>query len=333
MLYPSLLRFGFAIGALASHGHAAPTHSNDDLTDTPLPIVVWHGLGDQFNSDGMKSIEELAEAINPGTFVHIISLNEDPNQDRSATFTGNVTDQISKVCEELSKHPILSTAPAIDAIGISQGGQFLRGYVERCNWPQVRSLVTFGSQHNGIVKFKACGQNDWLCKGAMALLRFNVWSNFVQSRLVPAQYYRDPSTEQDYNNYLDNSNFLADINNERELKNVKYKANLGSLTNFVMWMFEDDNLVVPKESSWFEEVNGTESIPLRARKIYQEDWLGLRGLDRNGGLHFRSAPGDHLQGMEELLNQTITDYFGPWKRSFSSPDIYMEEDVWQVEEL
>jgi palmitoyl-protein thioesterase len=98
-------------------------------------------------------------------------------------------------------------------------------------------------------------------------------------------------------------------------------------------MFEDDTLVVPKETSWFEEVNGTESIPLRARKIYQEDWLGLRGLDRNGGLHFRSAPGDHLQGMEELLNQTITDYFGPWKRSFSSPDIYMEEDVWQVEEL
>ncbi|KAL6912799.1 hypothetical protein ACHAPO_007242 [Fusarium lateritium] len=333
MLYPSLLRFGFAIGALAGHGHAAPAHPNDDLTDTPLPIVVWHGLGDQFNSDGMKSIEELAEAINPGTFVHIISLDEDPNQDRSATFTGNVTDQISRVCEELSKHPILSTAPAIDAIGISQGGQFLRGYIERCNWPQVRSLVTFGSQHNGIVKFKACGQNDWLCKGAMALLRFNVWSSFVQSRLVPAQYYRDPSTEQDYNNYLENSNFLADINNERELKNTKYKANLGSLTNFVMWMFEDDNLVVPKESAWFEEVNGTESIPLRARKLYQEDWLGLRGLDRNGGLHFRSAPGDHLQGMEDLLNQTITDYFGPWKRSFSSPDIEFEEKDWTVEEL
>lgn len=325
MLYP-FLRFGVAI-ALAGYSHAAPAHANDDLTDTPLPIVVWHGLGDQFNSDGMKDIQELAEAINPGTFVHIVKLNGDPNQDRSATFTGNLTDQISQVCEELAKHPILSTAPAIDAIGISQGGQFLRGYVERCNWPQVRSLVTFGSQHNGIVKFKACGQTDWLCKGAMALLRFNVWSNFVQSRLVPAQYYRDPSTEHDYNNYLENSNFLADINNERELKNNKYKANLGSLTNFVMWMFEDDTLVVPKESSWFEEVNGTESTPLRARKLYQEDWLGLRGLDRNGGLKFRSAPGDHLQNMEELLNQTITEFFGPWRRNFGS------EHVFEVEEL
>jgi palmitoyl-protein thioesterase len=318
MLCPSLLHVGLAIGALAGHAHAAPAHKTDDLSDTPLPIVVWHGLGDQYNSDGLKDIQAMAEAINPGTFVHIIAIDEDPNQDRSATFTGNVTDQISKVCEELAKHPILSTAPAIDAIGISQGGQFLRGYVERCNWPQVRSLVTFGSQHNGIVKFRVCGQTDWICKGAMALLRFNVWSNFVQSRLVPAQYYRDPQTESDYNNYLQSSNFLADINNERELKNEKYKANLSKLTNFVMWMFEDDRLVVPKESSWFEEVNGTETIPLRARKLYQEDWIGLRELDRNGGLRFRSAPGDHLENMGELINKTIVEYFGPWKRTFKS---------------
>ncbi|KAF4339629.1 palmitoyl thioesterase [Fusarium beomiforme] len=317
----SLLRLGLAIGALAGHtsyASPAPIHPRDDLTDTPLPLVVWHGLGDQFNSDGMKSIQELAEAINPGTFVHIIALDENPDQDRAATFNGNVTDQISKVCEELAKHPILSTAPAIDAIGISQGGQFLRGYVERCNWPQVRSLITFGSQHNGIVNFRACGPTDWICKGAMALLRFNVWSNFVQSRLVPAQYYRNPQTEEDYKKYLESSNFLADINNERELKNEKYKANLSKLTNFVMWMFEDDDLVVPKESSWFEEVNGTETIPLRARDLYREDWLGLRELDRNGGLRFRSAPGRHLENMEELLNTTIANYCGPWKKTFES---------------
>ncbi|KAF4451622.1 palmitoyl-protein thioesterase [Fusarium austroafricanum] len=331
----SLLRLGLAIGALAGHSYAAPSSvpPKDDLDDTPLPIVVWHGLGDQFNSDGMKGIDELAQDIHPGTFVHVIAIDEDPNQDRSATFTGNLTDHISKVCEELAKHPILSTAPAIDAIGISQGGQFLRGYVERCNWPQVRSLVTFGSQHNGIVKFRVCGANDWICKGAMALLRFNVWSNFVQSRLVPAQYYRDPGTENDYNQYLENSNFLADINNERELKNEKYRANLGSLTNFVMWMFEEDTLVVPKESSWFEEVNGTDIIPLRSRKLYKEDWLGLRKLDDNGGLRFRSAPGDHLSNMEELLNKTIAEYFGPWRRTFKSDFENPGSGLFEAEEL
>ncbi|KAF4948592.1 hypothetical protein FGADI_9495 [Fusarium gaditjirri] len=321
MPFPSLLRLGLAIGALAGQSYAsppAPIHKRDDLSDTPLPIVVWHGLGDQFNSDGMKGIQELAEAIHPGTFVHIIAIDEDPSQDQIATFKGNVSDQVSKVCEELAKHPILSTAPAIDAIGISQGGQFLRGYVERCNWPQVRSLVTFGSQHNGIIDFRSCGATDWLCKGAMSLMRFGTWSKYVQSTLVPAQYYRNPATEADYNKYLENSNFLADINNERELKNEKYKANLSKLTNFVMWMFEDDDLVIPKESSWFEEVNGTEVIPLRARELYHEDWLGLRELDRNGGLKFRSAPGKHLENLSELLNEAITNYCGPWRRTFES---------------
>jgi palmitoyl-protein thioesterase len=170
-----------AIGAQAIL--ARPNHhrnNNDDNDDTPLPLVIWHGLGDAFNGEGLQEVGALAEAANPGTFVYTISLGgSDANADRSATFFGNVTAQIEQVCDALASHPILSTAPAIDAIGFSQGGQFLRGYVEKCNNPPVRSLVTFGSQHNGIIEFKACGPIDWLCKGAMALLRFNTWSTFV----------------------------------------------------------------------------------------------------------------------------------------------------------
>lgn len=333
MLYPSLLRLGLATGLLASYGYAAPAHATDDLDDTPLPVVVWHGLGDYVHSESMKAVEELIESANPGTFVYVIAVDKSSEQDRTATFTGNVSAQIEQVCGELAKHPILSTAPAIDAVGISQGGQFLRGYVERCNWPQVRSLVTFGSQHNGISKFRVCGDNDWICKGAMALLKFNVWSNFVQSRLIPAQYFRDPQNPE-YERYLEHSNFLADINNERELKNEKYKANLGSLTNFVMWMFESDTMVSPKESSWFEEVNGTEVIPLRARQLYREDWLGLRELDRKGGLRFRVAPGDHLENMGELLNKTAAEFFGPWRKTFKSDmENPTRDGLFEAEEL
>lgn len=312
MYTSSLLRLAVAASALAGSVHAAAKKPNDDV-DTPLPLVIWHGLGDTFNGDGIKRVGELAEEINPGTFVYSIALGNDASTDRSATFFGNVTEQIDAVCQLLAAHPILSTAPAVDAIGFSQGGQFLRGYIERCNFPPVRSLVTFGSQHNGIVKFKACGDSDWVCKAAMALLRFNTWSSFVQARLVPAQYYRDP---EDYDQYLEHSNFLADINNERILKNVTYKENLASLTNFVMYLFEDDTTVVPKETSWFEEVNGTETIPLRARKLYTEDWIGLRDLDRKGGLKFRSITGEHMNISEQTINETISDFFGPYKRHF-----------------
>lgn len=326
-----------AYGLLAGISIAAPTVSPQPASsvddDTPIPLVIWHGLGDSYNGEGIQHVGELAGELFPGIFVHNVQLGADANADRSATFFGNVSAQLETVCEELAAHPILSTAPAIDAIGFSQGGQFLRGYVERCNTPPVRSLITFGSQHNGITRFRACGESDYLCKGAMALLRFNTWSSFVQSRLVPAQYYRDPEPEQ-YEKYLENSNFLADINNERPHKNSGYADNLAALENFVMIMFEDDTTVIPKETAWFEEVNGTESVPLRARDLYRDDWLGLRKLDRKGGLRFRRITGDHMQFTDETMTDYMKEFLGPIGRKFGEEDAAKEEmESFRPEEL
>ncbi|KAI1802045.1 alpha/beta-hydrolase [Daldinia bambusicola] len=285
---------------------------SDDEDDTPLPVVIWHGLGDTFSAEGLQSVGGLVEKINPGTFVYYVRLDESPSNDRTATFYGNVTEQVAKVCDDLAAHPILSTAPAVDAVGFSQGGQFLRAYVERCNFPPVRTLVTFGSQHNGIVDYKACSAADWLCKGAMALLHGNTWSSWLQGRLVPAQYFRDPK---DLGSYLEHSNFLADINNERERKNETYAKNIASLENLVLYVFENDTTVIPKETSWFEEVNGTEVTPLRARKLYTEDWIGLRALDRKGGLKFKTVSGEHMQISDEVLEGAFSEFFGPFKGS------------------
>ncbi|KAI1081793.1 alpha/beta-hydrolase [Whalleya microplaca] len=293
---------------------SSSSNNNDDEDDTPLPLVIWHGLGDTFSAEGLQSVGELAEKINPGTFVYYVRMDESASNDRTATFYGNVTEQVAKVCADLASHPILSTAPAIDAVGFSQGGQFLRAYVERCNAPPVRSLVTFGSQHNGIVDYRACSAADWLCKGAMALLHSNTWSAWVQSRLVPAQYFRDP---RDLDSYLESSNFLADVNNERELKNKTYAENIAKLENLVMYIFEDDTTVIPKETGWFEEVNGTEITPLRERPIYTEDWIGLKALDKKGGLVFKTNPGEHMQVSDQALEETFTEFFGPLTKSFS----------------
>lgn len=309
---PELLLAATTLSAFAS-ASPRPRASDDEDDDTPLPLVIWHGLGDSFAGDGMKSVAELAETVNPGTFVYQVQLGADPNADRTASFYGNVTTQLDEICDAIAAHPILSTAPAIDALGFSQGGVFLRGYVERCNNPPIRSLVTYGSPHLGISKFRVCGDSDLLCKGAMALLKFNTWSDFVQGKVVPAQYYRDPL---DYDRYLDSSNFLADINNERLLKNTTYKQNLATLSNFVMVMFQEDATLIPKESSWFQEVNGTDVTPLRETKLYKEDWLGLRELDAKGALHFRRVPGEHMQISEESLKKSMSSYYGPIGKKF-----------------
>ncbi|KAI4133579.1 MAG: hypothetical protein LQ338_000091 [Usnochroma carphineum] len=287
----------------------APDEPVTSTSSTPLPLVVWHGLGDNYKADGLRSIGSLANSTNPGTYTYFIRLDSDPSADRTATFLGNLTEQVTQVCDDLSTHPILSGAPAINALGFSQGGQFLRAYTQRCNNPPVHTLVTFGSQHNGISEFQNCADDDWICQSWDGYLKRNTWSKFVQSRLVPAQYYRNPK---DLEGYLENSNFLADINNERRVKNTTYRENLKKLKRFVMFMFEDDETVVPKETAYFAEYNNTSDAvtKVQERRLYKEDWLGLKWLDDKGRLEFRVAEGRHMQLSEELLRDTFRMYFG-----------------------
>ena len=264
----------------------------------------------RYDADGLNSIGELLNETNPDTYTYYIRIDDDGSADRKATFLGNITEQVLKVCEDLANHPILSKAPAINGLGLSQGGQFLRAYVERCNFPRVANLVTMGSQHNGISEFQTCGTGDWLCQLWEGFLKGKTWTDLAQSTLVPAQYYRDP---EEMDEYLENSNFLADVNNEREVKNTTYKENMKKLDMFAMYMFSDDVTVVPKESSHWNEVNATsgEVTKLQDLPIYLEDWLGLRWLDEKGRLESRIAEGGHMQITEETFVEIFERYFRP----------------------
>ncbi|KAJ5063051.1 Alpha/Beta hydrolase protein [Bipolaris maydis] len=282
----------------------------------PLPLLIWHGLGDNYAADGLQSVGELANETVPGTYVYYIRLDEDPGSDRTATFLGNVTEQIAQVCDDILEHEVLSQAPGLNAMGFSQGGQFLRGLVERCgDRINIKNLVTFGSQHNGIAKYQICKDGDWLCKGYIGLLKANTWGSWVQGHLVPAQYFKatNETTGEPTDEYLEASNFLADINNERPLKNPTYAENLAALDNFVMYVFEDDTTVIPKESGWFAYTNLTnnEVTELRDRDIYKEDWIGLKKLDQKGGLHFKTTKGGHMKLGDKVLKDVFKTYFSP----------------------
>ena len=127
---------------------------------------------------------------------------------------------------------------------------------------------------------------------------------------MPAQYFRDP---EELDDYLENSNFLADINNERESKNGTYKENLKKLKKFVMYVFDEDTTVVPKESGWFSEFNLTskKETLLENRPMYKEDWLGLKYLNEKGRLEFKNATGGHMKLTDEDLTEAFKNYFSP----------------------
>ena len=126
---------------------------------------------------------------------------------------------------------------------------------------------------------------------------------------MQAQYWHDPLDEETYRS---KSKFIAEINNERQPRKRQYKDNLTKLNKFVMVKFEDDTVVDPRASEWFEfYAPGQAKViqPLNETKLYQEDWIGLKEMDEQGKLVFLTSPGNHLQISEDfLLNQIIRPY-------------------------
>ncbi|CAA7023926.1 unnamed protein product [Microthlaspi erraticum] len=60
--------------------------------------------------------------------------------------------------------------------------------------------------------------------------------------------------------------------------------------------FEDDKVIVPKESSWFgfygDNATAEEPVlPASQTQLYTEDWIGLKTLDYAGKVQFVSVPG------------------------------------------
>ncbi|KAJ2931262.1 hypothetical protein H1R20_g5876, partial [Candolleomyces eurysporus] len=281
----------------------------------PRPLVVWHGLGDSHSSPGMLEFVSMIKDVHPGIFVHSVYIHEDLDDDRKAGFLGNVDEQVAFVSEQLAEIPELDDG--FDAIGFSQGGQFLRAYVERYNSPPVNNLITFGSQHMGISDIPVCGRFDVICQIARRAAKGAVYGEWAQTNSVQAQYYRDP---RNYERYMEANHFLTSINNERPAsRNGTYIKNFGSLNKLVLVLFSQDKTVVPPETSWFgseaiPEDDATSKtlysaegpqqerlsderviIPMRLQPLYLEDWIGLRQLDQRGDVIFETCEGEHMQ--------------------------------------
>jgi palmitoyl-protein thioesterase len=228
----------------------------------------------------MTEIKNEIEAAYPGIFVHAIRIGATDNADRLASFYDSLNRQVirsthsvlivkvDEICQQLSS--IEELKDGFDAVGFSQGGQILRAYVQRCNIPRVRNLITIGAQHQGVMDLPGCqsdapvsdeGDSDFAlvqvlmpdilakdgdCGWWQRMVKKNIYSDLVQGRIVQAQYFKDPHR---FEEYLQKNSFLTDINNERGEKNGTYAENIGKLENFVMFMFTKDQQVVPKESA------------------------------------------------------------------------------------
>ncbi|XP_069843666.1 palmitoyl-protein thioesterase 1 [Dipodomys merriami] len=273
----------------------------------PVPLVIWHGMGDSCcNPISMGIIKKMVEKKIPGIYVLSLEIGKTMVEDVENSFFLNVNTQVSTVCQILAKDPKLQQG--YNAMGFSQGGQFLRAVAQRCPSPPMVNLISVGGQHQGVYGLPRCpGESSHICDFIRKTLNAGAYSKVVQERLVQAEYWHDPIKEDVYRNH---SIFLADINQERYV-NVSYKKNLMALKKFVMVKFLNDSVVDPVESEWFgfyRSGQAKEIIPLQKTALYTQDLLGLKQMDKEGRLVFLAVEGDHLQFSEEWFNANIIPF-------------------------
>ena len=251
----------------------------------------------------------MIEAELDGVYVHSIMIGNNIIADTENGFFKDTNKQIDMACQMIANDPELQNG--YNALGFSQGGQFLRAVAQRCPTPTMKNLVTVGAQHQGVFGFPNCpGELVFFCDIVRDLLNYGVYTDLVQSILVQAQYWHDPLH---FETYVEKSRFIAEINNEKPEQNATYAENLAKLENFVLIKHNQDTMVEPKESEHFEFYAPGQAeniLPLRESPIYLEDRIGLRALDESGRLHFLEVEGDHLQFSRQwFIDEIIHVYF------------------------
>jgi len=155
-------------------------------------------MGDTCCASGsIGFIQKFLEQHINGVYVHSLMLGSNERDDFVNSYLMDSNAQIEQACKMVQNDTRLQNG--YHAVGFSQGGQFVRALAQRCPDPPILNLVTFGAQHQGVYGLPRCpGENATLCNLARELLNYGAYVDFVQKRLVQAQYWHDPLKEELY---------------------------------------------------------------------------------------------------------------------------------------
>ncbi|VDO41828.1 unnamed protein product [Haemonchus placei] len=280
---------------------------HNTITLKAVPVVIWHGMGDNCcNPFSMGNIKKLIEENVDGVYVKSLMFGDNLMEDTEKGFFADMNDLVADACKQIRNDTLLQFG--YNAIGFSQGAQFIRAVAQRCPDPPIKNLISVGGQHQGVFGLPYCPGDTTLCNMIRRLLDLGAYNHYVQHQVVQAQYWHDPLHEDEYK---EKSIFLADINNEREI-NTDYKKNLLNLKNMLLIKFTRDHMVVPMESSWFgyyKEGDIDTIMTMNETKLYTEDRIGLKKLHETGRLHFLEVEGDHLKITREEFKKEVIDKY------------------------
>jgi len=264
------------------------------------PVVLMHGLF--ATSEAMSHAQGWIEADFPG--IHVLNVEIGDGKLDSLLMDMNV--QVDKFAAAVRADPLL--VQGFNLIGHSQGGLVTRGYIERYNDPPVYNYNTWAGPHAGV--YGVPDFNLPILDELFSSILESTDGEIIESFISFGAYWKDP-----YNlmKYMDMSIFLADLNNERQIKNSTYKQNIMSLNTMALEYSTIDTIVVPNTSPLFQFFAANESstvVPLRQSDFYIEDWLGIRALDEAGRLQLLQTNCDH----QDFPRDTCKNFYDEFTR-------------------